>query len=110
MGDDGGRMMLSCVLIFHIIKAMAVSGFLLLVYAADAPRGKGPGAQPQGEITRIGFGSGSFQWGDQPIWHAASAAELDLFIFNGDAIYADFDGEKVFDVTEDILKRLAPYR
>jgi alkaline phosphatase D len=60
---------------------------------------------PEGPITRIAFGSGIFQWNDQPIWQGVIAREPDLFIFNGDAIYADFDGENVYDVTPEILRR-----
>jgi alkaline phosphatase D len=55
------------------------------------------------EVSRIAFGSGIFQWNDQPIWKTVVAAKPDLFIFNGDAIYADFDGNKVVPVTKESL-------
>ena len=96
--------MTSRVKVFFSVIAMAVSGLFLLVHGVGASGREAPVLPLEKEIARIGFGSGAFQWGEQPIWRAAGASKLDLFIFNGDAIYADFDGEKVFDVTEDILK------
>jgi len=59
------------------------------------------------EVSRIAFGSGIgsgiFQWNDQPIWKTVVDAKPDLFIFDGDAIYADFDGKKVVPVTAESL-------
>jgi alkaline phosphatase D len=60
---------------------------------------------PNERITRIAFGSCAFQWDEQPIWDAVIAAEPDLFLYLGDAIYGDFDGEKVYDVTRESLLR-----
>lgn len=90
------------ILIVAVIFAIGVPALAL---AGDASRQKGWLPLPEGEVSRIGFGSGAFQWGEQYIWNAAADANLDLFIFNGDAIYADFDGEKVYDVTEEILRK-----
>jgi alkaline phosphatase D len=59
----------------------------------DAPR-----------IRRIAFGSCAFQWEPQPIHRAVVAADPDIYLLLGDAIYADFDGTKAFDVTEESLR------
>ena len=96
-------MVLRLMMLF-VVVVMFVTGLFSLNHDVGASGREAPVLSFEKEITRIGFGSGAFQWGDQPIWKAAGASGLDLFVFNGDAIYADFDGEKVFDVTEDILK------
>ena len=62
-------------------------------------------AFPGGRVDRIAFGSCAKQWEPQPIWDTIAAAEPDLFIFLGDAIYGDWDGEKVFQPTVETLKR-----
>jgi alkaline phosphatase D len=58
---------------------------------------------PHETITRIAFGSCAFQWDEQVIWDAVIAAEPDLFLYLGDAIYGDFDGERVYEVTRESL-------
>ena len=55
-------------------------------------------------ISRIAFGSCAFQWAEQPIFRTIVAAEPDLYLSLGDAIYGDFDGETTFDVTPDSLR------
>jgi alkaline phosphatase D len=55
-------------------------------------------------ISRIAFGSCAFQWVEQPIFRTIVAAEPDLYLSLGDAIYGDFDGEKAFDVTPESLR------
>ena len=55
-------------------------------------------------IERVAFGSCAFQWDEQPIFRAVVAAEPDLFLSLGDAIYGDYDGKKVFEVTPDSLR------
>jgi alkaline phosphatase D len=90
------------ILTVALIAAISVS-MMTLAVAARPEKDWQP--LPEGEISRIAFGSGAFQWGEQPIWNAAANAGLDLFIFNGDAIYADFDGENVYDVTEETLRK-----
>jgi alkaline phosphatase D len=54
---------------------------------------------PDGEIQRIAFGSCAKHWQSQPIWQSIIAAEPDLFLFLGDAIYADTDGKGAWEVT-----------
>ena len=56
-------------------------------------------------ITRIAFGSCAFQWAEQPIWNGINATRPDLFLFLGDAIYGDWDGEKLFVPTQESLLR-----
>jgi alkaline phosphatase D len=53
---------------------------------------------PDGEIQRIAFGSCAKHWQPQPIWKSVIAAEPDLFLFLGDAIYADTDGQTAWPV------------
>lgn len=55
-------------------------------------------------ITRVAFGSCAFQWTEQPIFRTIVAAEPDLYLSLGDAIYGDFDGEKAYDVTPESLR------
>jgi len=72
------------------------SVFLLLVGGAQAESRWLP--LPDGEIQRIAFGSCAKQWQAQPIWTAVIATEPDLFLFLGDAIYADTDGGTAWPV------------
>ena len=60
---------------------------------------------PTGTVTRIALGSCAFQWDAQAIWDAVIAEEPDLYLSLGDAIYADFDGQRVYDVTPETLER-----
>ena len=64
------------------VVVIAAIGLLVSTLAVAASPQKGWLPLPEGEISRIGFGSGAFQWGEQPIWNAAADANLDLFIFN----------------------------
>ena len=88
-----------------MVAAISAMGAQRHAMADSAFPQKGELPLPDGQVSRIAFGSGAFQWGEQPIWNAAANAGLDLFIFNGDAIYADFDGKNVYDVTEEILRK-----
>ena len=56
-------------------------------------------------ISRIAFGSCAKQWMPQPIWNTIAETKPDLFLFIGDAIYGDWDGENVFEVTDETLQR-----
>jgi alkaline phosphatase D len=58
---------------------------------------------PQGEISRIAFGSCAKQWEPQPIWRSVTAAKPDLFLFIGDAIYGDWHGDQPFTPTRESL-------
>ena len=48
-------------------------------------------------LNRIAFGSCAKHWQHQPIWEKVIAAKPDLFLFLGDAIYADNDGATAWD-------------
>jgi len=58
---------------------------------------------PEGEISRIAFGSCAKQWEAQPIWNSVAAARPDLFLFIGDAIYGDWHGDRPFTPTRQSL-------
>jgi alkaline phosphatase D len=59
---------------------------------------------PTGEVTRIAFGSCAKQWQHQPILQTVIDAAPDVFLYLGDAIYADTDGKAAWNVTEDTLR------
>lgn len=59
---------------------------------------------PTGTISRIAFGSCTKQWQHQPIWNAVIAERPDLFLFLGDAIYADTDGTTAWTVSKEQLQ------
>jgi len=70
------------------------------VFSVAASPQKGWLPLPEGEISRIAFGSCAKQWQHQAIWDAVIAAKPDLWLFLGDAIYADTDGKTAWPVTE----------
>ena len=55
---------------------------------------------PTGSIQRIAFGSCAKHWQPQPIWDGIIAQNPDLFVFLGDNIYADTDGETAWLVSK----------
>ena len=59
---------------------------------------------PTGEVTRIAFGSCAKHWLHQPILDTVIAAKPDLWLYLGDAIYADTDGKTAWTVTEKTLQ------
>jgi len=58
---------------------------------------------PTGTIQRIAFGSCAKHWQPQPIWDAIINANPDLWLFLGDAIYADTDGKTGWLVSKEQL-------
>lgn len=96
-----------------MLRTTLVAAAAVLGSAACAPDGPAqrPGSHltwqplPTETVTRIAFGSCAFQWDDQAIWDAVIAAEPDLFLYIGDVIYGDFDGQRVYDVTRETLNR-----
>ncbi len=69
------------------------------------PEPQAPAARQAGAaIQRIAFGSCAYQFEDQPILDAVIAADPDVFLYLGDAIYGDWDGEKVVEVTPESLR------
>ena len=55
-------------------------------------------------ISRVAFGSCAKHWQYQPVWETVIAEKPDLFLFLGDAIYADNDGATAWEVTEKQLQ------
>ncbi len=55
-------------------------------------------------LHRVAFGSCAKHWQYQPIWETVIAKKPDLFLFLGDAIYADNDGKTAWSVTEPQLQ------
>ncbi len=55
-------------------------------------------------LSRIAFGSCAKHWQHQSMWEAVIAKKPDLFLFLGDAIYADTDGTTAWLVTEQQLQ------
>ncbi len=53
---------------------------------------------------RIAFGSCADEMRMQPIWSSIAIVKPDLFIFTGDAIYADYDGKSVIPVSAASLR------
>lgn len=83
--------------------------FLIVVAAslltANAIAGSTPWRPlPNSAISRIAFGSCAKQWQHQVIWDAVIARKPGLFIFLGDAVYADTDGTTAWQVSEQQLK------
>ena len=60
---------------------------------------------PDDMVSRVAFGSCAKQWLAQPIWNAVLESRPDVFLFLGDAIYGDYDGEKAFEPSEQTLLR-----
>jgi len=56
-------------------------------------------------LKRIAFGSCAMQTKAQPIWDVIAEQLPDLFLFIGDAIYADYDGNKAYTLTVATLER-----
>ena len=75
--------------------------FFLFIGCTDQSANK----LPDRPLERIAFGSCAKQWIPQPIWNTIAETKPDLFLFIGDAIYGDWDGENVFEVTEETLTR-----
>ena len=91
-------------LVFIVAAAVETAGMLGSAFAdTSAPANERP-SLPDGQISRIAFGSCAKQWQHQTIWDAVIAAQPDLFLFLGDAIYADTDGQTAWSVSEGQLK------
>jgi len=86
-------------------KIFALVAALLVAVALVACGREERAPLPSGVVDRVAFGSCAMQWLEQPIWDAVAASEPDLFLYIGDAIYGDWDGEKVVPATEASLHR-----
>jgi len=90
--------------VFH--RGHGLAKFLLLFFALTTTASALDDWQPlpDGEVTRIAFGSCAKQWEAQPIWRAVAGAKPDLFLFIGDAVYGDWHGDKPFTPTRESLE------
>ena len=93
-----------CLLPILTVAVIAATALMVSTFAVAASQQKGWLPLPEGEILRIAFGSCAKQWQNQPIWKTVIAAHPDLFLFLGDAIYADTDGKTAWSVSDGQLK------
>ncbi|MGI9570370.1 MAG: alkaline phosphatase D family protein, partial [Desulfobulbia bacterium] len=84
------------------VFGMAAAPLIVNIWDVDAAVKK---ISANTTISRVAFGSCAQQWLDQPVWSAIEKQNPDIFLFLGDAIYGDWDGEKVFAPTARTLKR-----
>jgi len=89
-----------CLLPILTVAVIAAIGVPVPALAVAASPQKGWLPMPEGRIERIAFGSCAKQWQHQIIWDAVIAVNPDLWLFLGDAIYADTDGRTAWPVTE----------
>ena len=76
-----------------LLSALALSSGNASMLLADTP------------LQRIAFGSCAMQFKPQPIWDSIAKQSPDIFLFLGDNIYGDFDGQKAFTPTTETLRR-----
>jgi alkaline phosphatase D len=62
-----------------------------------------PAPLPSGSLQRIAFGSCAKHWQPQPIWQAVIDKQPNLWLFLGDAVYADTDGKTTWLVSPEQL-------
>jgi alkaline phosphatase D len=89
---------------FIVAAVIAAAGSLTTAFYGVSAMERGKPSLPTGQINRIAFGSCAKQWQHQPIWHTVIVAKPVLFLFLGDAIYADTDGTTAWEVTEQQLE------
>jgi alkaline phosphatase D len=85
----------------RFLASFAAVSFLIAFHGSVASAA----ITPDGAIIKIAFGSCAKQWLDQPIWNAVLESRPDVFLFLGDAIYGDYDGEKAFVPNKQTLLR-----
>ena len=88
--------------LFVCFFILCLPGFLSHANARDS------GIIPAGNLTQtiissIAFGSCAKHWQPQTIWDGVIAHNPDLWLFLGDAIYADTDGSTAWQVTKEQL-------
>ena len=93
-----------CLLPILTVALIAAFGVSELTLAVAASQQNDWLPLPEGRIERIAFGSCAKQWQQQPIWDAVIVAKPDLFLFLGDAIYADTDGRTAWSISEGQLR------
>jgi alkaline phosphatase D len=85
---------------FAFLAVLFVFGLVGLSAAQEVETQVAPLPADSKTLHRIAFGSCAKHWQYQPIWKKVVATKPDLFLFLGDAIYADNDGKTAWDVTE----------
>ncbi len=85
------------VLVILMVSICVLSTFS---FAAKQPTKPKVLPLPKGNIQRIAFGSCAKHWQPQPIWDAIVGSKPDLWLFLGDAIYADTDGTTAWLVSK----------
>jgi alkaline phosphatase D len=95
--------MLSTTTILIPIVALSI-GMAALASAQETSKEFAENPANTDTIHRIAFGSCAKHWQYQPIWETVIATQPDLFLFLGDAIYADNDGATAWEVTEKQLQ------
>lgn len=93
-----------CYLAIIVLAAILTVGFPVPTFSGGSAQEKNLRSFPQGQISRIAFGSCAKQWQHQLIWNTVIATQPELFLFLGDAIYADTDGKTAWSVTEKTLQ------
>lgn len=90
----------------HATYRMLLIGALLPLFldnvstAQDTVPDSAPLPSHDQALQSIAFGSCAKHWQHQPIWESIVAQDPDVFLFLGDAIYADTDGRTAWNVTE----------
>ena len=85
----------------RFLASLAAVSFLIAFHCSVATAAN----TPDEAISKIAFGSCAKQWLAQPVWNAVLESRPDVFLFLGDAIYGDYDGEQAFVPTEQTLLR-----
>jgi len=62
-------------------------------------------ALAESPLQKIAFGSCAMQFKTQPIWDSIADQSPDLFLFLGDNIYGDYDGQKAVIPTAETLRQ-----
>ena len=81
----------------HVVSLLAAVASIACTADQATPRVSSYGTfqpLPTGTVTRVAFGSCTRHVRDQPIWNAVVAADPDLFLHLGDAIYPDVNDEE----------------
>jgi len=89
---------------FVCLLVLFVSGLTNCLPAQDSEDRVVPLPAESKTLQRIAFGSCAKHWQYQPIWKTVITKKPDLFLFLGDAIYADTDGRTAWSVTEKQLQ------
>lgn len=92
-----------CLLPILGAAVIAVVGVPLQRLAVAASASESWSTLPEDEISHIAFGSCAKQWQAQPVWEAVLAQKPDLWLFLGDAVYADTDGKTTWLVSREQL-------